>query len=550
MPAPKPAPYSFATTGAPAPWKVAARDGSPPLHPLARPHVVAAGRAFALLRAQGGWFAADQVGNIQGPLPVPPETVWMGMDGDDVMYAATREGALFRAATLASLTAADPWKPRATLAHPTSWDATAGLVIAATQAGVHLSTNGGASFQLAKVPSGFSPHAALARPDGVIVVTSEGGASPPIVSTDRGRTWRPATIAATQIKRAGSRIEATAPCPAVLAKDGKTWLAAEPLPAELAAKGWEHAVEVSTVAMALPETPRQSVLAPAAPDAKGGAPAPSTCERSQAGSLRAGSAVAEGPPCQFAECLRGATEAPPDPTPTELDFVGVATCPASADGKCADDAPHVREPSLAFADPDKRTMRIVKLPEGCRAARTLSAGGLSLLACADGASTKLFAGDPSTPFALETTLPVPPSQLGSLALAVDGTLLLRASWDTADKRAAFVRSPVSVGASNAWRSIAMGDALELRVAPGGSVLVLTAAPDDALSIALDASDGRKVLFPNVRLEGHLVDASLESGRLVLWTLPQIHRGRVLPGTPAARGDAQGRWLSVAGTLER
>ena len=257
-------------------------------------------------------------------------------------------------------------------------------------------------------------------------------------------------------------------------------------------------------------------------------------------------------PCELAECVRGTTDPEPELTRTQLSLAPGRCNGADADatGACRVGAVGTHPGDAVLADLEARGVRFLAPPTGCIPARASAIGGLPLLVCA-GETAALWAATPEGGWRSEGTLPVPARELGAVALASDGTVLVRASWSDAARRRAFVRAPRAAGDGSAWRELALGDALEVRVAPRGGALFLRALDGGrALAIELDAVSGRSVITPRVALTAHVVDVSVERTKLVLWMLPTMHRGRPPAGSVAARGAAEAFAIARDGSLQR
>jgi hypothetical protein len=323
-----------------------------------------------------------------------------------------------------------------------------------------------------------------------------------------------------------------APCATTLATDGSYRRGAAP---EVLG-GWAHLVDPTSLA-----TLR------AVPKSREG----SACEVAQEARVRTAKAVDAGTPCSFAACVRGTTDPEPELTRTHVALLPGRCADADADatGACRESATAVREPQTVLADLEDRKALFMTPPPGCRPRRAVAVGGLALLVC-EGATTTLWAAQPNGTWSGEGTLPIRPADVGTFALAADGTIVLRASWSDPAKRRAFVRAPHLAGDPAAWREISLGDALDVRVAPGGGALLLSAPEVDGktLAVTLDAPTGRSPLAAKIALDAHLVDVSIERGKLVVWTLPSMHRGAPPAGTPAARGAATGSVVAVDGSL--
>jgi hypothetical protein len=101
-----------------------------------------------------------------------------------------------------------------------------------------------------------------------------------------------------------------------------------------------------------------------------------------------------------------------------------------------------------------------------------------------------------------------------------------------------VRSPVALGSANAWRSIALGHAVEVRVAEGAGLLLIETghfAVPATSTLTLDRPGERRELARNIAVEGSLLDLYVNRDSLVARTMPfETHRERCQTLTASGR----------------
>ena len=111
--------------------------------------VVATGRKAAVVRRGRAFYAVHDDRGVEGPLALPEGVFWLGLDGEDTLFAARPEGTLFRLRDLARVRDPAAFEPIARIPAAVTWDVTAGLLVAAGGPYVFSSVDGGGLFRYA-----------------------------------------------------------------------------------------------------------------------------------------------------------------------------------------------------------------------------------------------------------------------------------------------------------------------------------------------------------------------------------------------------------------
>ncbi|WP_437990212.1 hypothetical protein [Sorangium sp. So ce145] len=546
-----------------------------------------------------GAFAVHQDLGVVGPLKLPAGFIWVGVAGqrDDALYAATPEGALHRAADVHAALRPDGFELRGSVPGATAWDAAGGLIAAAAGERVSVSADEGRTFTSAVVAPGKPVRAVLVRPDGVLVarVPAEapshgrpappGRAAPPgtFVSSDRGQTWARSTFQPRTLERAGSWIWNGDPdCPAVLSRDGRAWTRAAPANLLYDLPPFGLALSLSTTIIAQEAGARRSALVPPAPEppARGAAAVgrEPQCKEGGLGLTGIGEGGGGHGGCEGALCLRLDFRQPP-PTRTWLAAFDDGLCdPARVPpgGKCA--AHLVRPPTFAVVDQRAGAVTPVAAPEGCAQPVDLrNAAGVGVLVCrAAGGGAALFVRGAQGPWRAEGTHAIPADAIGRIIAAPDGTLLLllermrHASAPQREPLQALVRSPLPLGAPQAWRRVVVPDGVAAMPAPGGAAL-LASSPAASAGGRLDVSLDRPghpvlALARGVEVSQNLMRIEVHDGRVRVGVRPKpapelrgepwytrderwhvlTHGGELVPEAPPPGTPADARRFGPAG----
>ncbi|KYF67619.1 hypothetical protein BE15_33160 [Sorangium cellulosum] len=257
-----------------------------------------------------------------------------------------------------------------------------------------------------------------------------------------------------------------------------------------------------------------------------------------------------GVSCEGALCLLAGLPPRPPPTRTWLAAFGDGLCdPARVPpgGACA--AHLARPPTFAVVDQRAGAVTPVAAPEGCAQPVALrNAAGVGLLVCRGGGGiAALFVRGAQGPWRAEGSHAIPADAVEHLAAAPDGTLLLVGPTPpaSAPRRAplqVLVRSPLPLGAPQAWRRVVVPDGVAAQPAPGGAAL-LASSPADSAGGRLDVSLDRPghpvlVLARGVEVSQNLTKIEVHDGRVRLRVRPK-----------PAPGLLGNRWLSPPGPLD-
>lgn len=402
---------------------------------------------------------------------------WVGVDGDDAIYQVDEAGHVVRATFDAAMS--DSWEERAPVPGAQIWTASSGVLGAAVDDTLYVSTDGARTFHPTKPAPGSRIAFLGSRPDGVIVVQVRKGAEGALrtlISSDRGEHFS-STPRVPELTQVGAWIFSRC-ARAVLSSDGKTWVRVDDVDA-LGTPAISQIQDGSADPGALVANRRVSLFEPPAPP-----PHPDsvlTGDLSCSGSwhvtrrVHAPNAVDPGA-CVGVSCLDLRPEPSPYPTRTQVILLRDGACPAEhADttGRCRPDAPVLRAPHALFLDHQSSTARVSDLPSSCRPGSVRSAGGLAVLSCreVDGTSS-LYAATRTEPWRREANFHVPlTAESTRLQVAGDGTLLFEDRADGLREISAWVRSPMPVGAPGAWRELHQEGARAYSVTRGNGALV-------------------------------------------------------------------------------
>ncbi|WP_438019813.1 hypothetical protein WMF18_12425 [Sorangium sp. So ce315] len=549
-----------------------------------------------------GPFAVHADLGVIGPLKLPAGFTWVGLAGerDDALYVATPDGALHRAADVRAALRPDGFEPRGSVPGATVWDASGGLIAAAAGERVSVSSDEGRTFTSAVVAPGKAVRAVFVRPDGALVArvsaagapsrgrpAPPGRAAPPaspappgrppppaspaaadtFVSSDRGQTWSRSTFQPRAVERAGSWIWNGDPvCPAVLSRDGRTWTRAASVDLLYDHATFGGALYLSTAIRAREPGALRSALVPQAP-----APPPSRaaavgreppCKDDGAAGVVNSGLMGYRADCEGALCLLEDVPPRPPPTRTRIAAFGDGRCdPARVPpgGACA--AHLVRPPTFAVVDQRAAAVTPVAAPDGCAQPVALrNAAGVGVLVCrAAGGGAALFARGAAGPWRAEGAHAVPADAIEHIVAAPDGTLLLLAETPlaSAPRRAplqALVRSPLPLGAPQAWRRVVVPDGVAALPAPGGAALLASSPAASAgarLDVSLDRPDRPLLaLARGIEVPNDLTDIEVQDGRVRLFMRPEPDLG--LPGqrrrSPSGPRDEGWHVLTHGGAL--
>ncbi|WP_441293000.1 hypothetical protein ACSRUE_23765 [Sorangium sp. KYC3313] len=541
---------------------------------------IALGEHVAILAAKGGGadpaggaFAVDEKLGVVGPLKLSARFTWVGVAGQqiDALYAATPEGALHRAADVRDALRADGFEPRGNVPGATAWDAAGALIAAAAGERVSVSADEGRSFTSAVVVPGKAVRAVLVRPDGVLAAVVQApargqqpAAPDTFLSLDRGQTWKRSAFQPRAIERAGSWIwNGDASCPAVLSRDGRAWTrtAAKSLytTSLYARPTLGIALHLSPAIRAIEAGWLRSSVAPPAPEpprrgdaAVGREPRCKSDDGGVVGGI--GLMGAAGVSCGGALCLLESATPQPQPTRTRIATFGDGICePTSARPPGSDCAAHLtRPPTFAVVDHIASTVTPVAAPEGCPQPVALhAAAGIGVLLCRGGSGgATLFVRGAQGAWHAEGSQATPAEALKWVAAAPDGTLLLLEPTPPASARhreplQALVRSPLPLGAPQAWRRVTAPDGVAALPAPGGAAL-LASSPAASAGRRLDVTLDRPgqpalTLARDVEVSQDLTLMEMRDGQVRFRVRPNPApdvKARLGPRPPEPRGP---RW---------
>jgi len=477
--------------------------------------VVSANVDTAIVRTRRLVLAVSRTRGVLGSLSLPNKTTWVGLSGHNRIFAATADGTLYRA----DATSPFMFEQQVNIPGATRWDSGGSEVAVLANGALMRSVDEGASFVQVAVPDADVRELAI-RFDGVVVVQGNHratGLSDAWLASDGGAFQR-STFALSSLFRWGGIIGSSDECGTELAADGRTWIH------NPSALHWRNglsdwptqALETSSRLNVL-DNPPSLIERPRQP----GQDAPvlranrgRTCtghHATHAPAVKLASPATPGPHGAGASAISGRLDRDPPPYNTSLVWL--------SDG-LVEHGTISRVSQLALLSRHPASLGAVQAP--CAPARVFSTGGIGLVVCATNTvEASIFTIDREGHAFAEGALRVRSLDDLSLASAQDGTLLLRSQWGAAE-RGAFVRSPLALGSAGAWRSIPLEDAVEVRVADGGALLLITTGhvPLPAtFSLTLARPGERRELFHGIPVDGSLLDLHVNRDKLVARTKP-------------------------------
>lgn len=459
---------------------------------------------------------------VVGPLQPPQGATFLALDGDDAVFAGTKD-ALWRAP---DVLAAKKGQFQKVLAIPfaAGFSTAKGLVVAADAKNLHVSRDSGNTFSKVVPKVDVSIEHVFARSDGLIAIsgTDASGDEALWIAKD-GVTFVRSAFQPDRVAHEGTHLFAYG-CPGgILSSDGLTWVSWKgEYGTPFSTSRWGDPLTTSSTPRAfftgeLPTLSHPPAPAPDPNDTVTGKPGKCTHGGGLAAIGGLGRGRRRGGACVGVACVRAMLGELPRETPTQLAFY--------ADGDCERDAKHQCKPG-----PWKRAPHVWKkgggaplgLPAGCDPLRLLTAGGIGVLFCEkDAATTAIHTIGKDGVFHAEGT--VPAFAIDDLTIADDGTLVVhpacgaKAQGESGVCPEALVRSPAALGTATAWRTTRL-PGYAYRVLGAGSALVVAAHADDPqkLSLLVDRPGQPLVRLGNaVTVVGDLVDIEVEKDRIVL-----------------------------------
>lgn len=506
---------------------------------LGEPRMLAVGVAVSLHKTLAGIVALRDDLGVLGTIVLPEQAVWVGVDGQDQLWAASTDGGLWSASADDALSEGG-FKSRARFEGAQAWDANARYLAIAVKDRLHISEDYGKSWSVKTPAPGLELRKVFVRADGVIAViglmpSQDGPKRYTYLSPDAGSSWELSSFQPEQLRRDGAWIwNADMNCVAKLAADGKTW-SADPSLSQL--PGHHDAREAMlALSHSAPEVMPSALFAgakaatmtwPPAPKAPPAAlrhvdrapncqdPIPTAADLARARALQAQDQEQEQtrgvkpPACQGSRCLLRAAALPsPQSTTTHM---------LLHDGRC-DMASCARAPHSATFQEGVPGFSVQALPEGCRPRHLWSLKGLGVLWCA---------ADDTKDFTLYTRAAQGlwrqeyagrAQRFKGASVAEDGTIVLHGQCEGSRCMTSLVRSPLESGEQGAWRPIKVKDALWASAATAGRAIVL-AAPVEAqhqqVMIWEDTPQGQRRLATLDELELPLWGVESVEGQVVL-----------------------------------
>lgn len=533
-----PAPNLLAPATPAAPW-LAPPIKSAPWSLFGNTEAVAWGAGAALVRTDAGRFAATLDRGVLGPLALPAGAMWTGLGANNAVLAATPDGSLYRAGTIAAA-ARGSFSRVARVPGATTWGAAGRVVVAGAERDVFVSTDGGHHFRRRRIRHAAKVTRVFARADGAVVVraASSTGRHTATYVARRGRNFIRTRFQPDALRQDGAWIWEDSRCPALLSADGRHWVKPPRHPATLflTPERWTSMLWDSDDLLAVARSSRDGYVTATSPPAPPFSPARQIRRERHCGGvgggLEGGLADLRSRTCADWRCIRGANRPAPRQTRRRLAILEDASCDsrhANNYGDCASGAPLLHPPHLAIADRVTHRVALLAAPDGCaRPSRVRNLRGLSLLFCPGAGKTRVFALTPGNHFRAEEQLPVATAALTKARVAPDGTIAVYPVCHAHAHCRAFVRRPLVAGAAGAWREVAPPGATAFWVVGGGAILILS---DDGpargsrthlVTFALDTPTGSRDLATRVRLRDNPERLVVQNRRILL-EYKRVHR---------------------------
>ncbi len=493
------------------------------------------------------FFAVDRDRGVVGQLRLPRDTRWLGLGKKDRVLAATSRGRLYRSKNLDAACGHGGWTQVNRLPKATQWDAAAGLLLAATERHLFVSTDGGSSFRRTLLGMGKRAQITkfFTRYDGVIVAhlfrreadpTSEEWVR---ISRDAGRSWydSPYSVGVSDysLKRTGSWIHTRCGnTRVVLARDAKHWVwlrEADFLPDE---QVWKEMVDWSRngdhfARVARPSTTASYPLPPIFEPALEVSDWTRGCVGGRLVTSTKGHGAGRVSISRKPLAMIRNTVGPIiTSSRTMLRLLGDGLCAPSTTrhgGRCAPNMRHTRLPHAVIFDQHTANAAVKELPARCQPGATIDFSGLSLLLCAEPKRTRIYSIVRTGRWVDEGSLPVPTANLTEQfnaggAMAIDGTVGLVPRCTKPDC-AVFVRTSNQPAGPSRWRAVHIAGAIAYRILPAATVLGVVreqASNERRLlaSFVLDGlASGRRTLVSGVPFEQSFANVMVDRQRLVV-----------------------------------
>ncbi len=515
-------------------------------------HEIAAGIAASVVAVgypQTMRIAIDDAHGVLGPIDPPDDALWIGLGASDELLAATLDGSLY-AVPLTDSGRASAFALRYRIAGAKTWDAAGAWVAASDGDAIWISNDGGGSFRKSSPAKNAEVAVVLTRWDGVVVAQGPSGTW---ITRDAGRAWTESVFEPTRLARIGGLVwNADWACPVSLSADGKTWaretrdlLAVMSLISrDRELSHFDRATEAEH-----PVFDHLGVERPApasVPSASHAVVTANPCANDVPAAESDPPAIDvpflhSGTRCRGVSCMAGSGPASPAPTRRMRWFLNDGLCSAASPDDptfCADDSSVTRAPGIVLVDSDSQRVAVRRVPDGCAPVSLWNTAGLSLLLCEDPHGARVYAASGDATWSDEGALSFEAAKVYSPSTTGDGAIVMQIDCPGPRCRAES-RSPEPVGASAAWREVAVQEASSYRAVGGGLVLAaVRASPgdDDHLRIVVSKPDGgTDTLVAEVALTGDLVDLDVdEHDRLVVWL--------------RAGHESQQWWVSADGVL--
>lgn len=475
--------------------------------------MVVFGEHISLHRTAHGMIAVHANDGVIGPVTLPAQSTWAGVDGKDQIWASRySDGKLWRASSALKARTPEGFAEVKTIQGARAWDASGPFVVVATEQAIFLSSDHGTTWKERAIPVLDRILQIYVRGDGVLVAQGENETSLKLdeglpstwLSTTRGVSWTFSPYQPGVLERDGSWIwSGDSACVATLTDDGKAWSANPDLrrlpgerdPRELMLSltyGLHAPSRQDTIATTLtPSPPRNE-----APLHKG---LVATCQDPIMSDivLPPAEETSQGAPrgprqeiCEHISCLRGYTP-PPTSSVHESYMLADAQCTwpegvsAVSDPGCRHpEAKVTRAPHVVLWDRDVDSLEMGDTPEGCTPERVLNSRGLHVLLCRKNELSEVWTRTAKSPWAHEAILEVPAHKVHAITSSEDGTIVLHGACEATGCAPHHIRQPRASGVQDIWAAIDIPQSLTLLPLQAGNALVASQRGDQTTSLQL------------------------------------------------------------------
>ena len=484
----------------------ASKYAAPSLGPAS---LITFGERVSLHRTPQGIIAVHAERGVIGPVSLPAQSTWVGIDGADRIWVGKHDdGTLLMASDAEKARSPEGFTLIKTIPGARAWDVQGERVVVATEQVIHVGTREGKQWKERTVKDLDRILQVYAGTDGVLVAQGESEMSrgreidlpDTRISRDGGISWELSSYQPGKLKRHGSWIWSGDPtCVATLASDGVSWSADpdlthlpgyhDPREKMLSLTSELHVVaDPSRIATSETPAPPQATQ-PLHRGVQANCQDPILTNLATPPAEEEETDAGRGPklePCQGAACLRQSRPAA-TPTTHQLYMLADGTCQwrdeatRRSDPGCTPEmgSKLLSSPHLVLWERVQDTFTMHAPPAGCIPEKSFSSSGLHMILCRsreDAAALWTMRAEPDARWQEEAILPTTASRISNVSSTSDGTLILHGACDAQRCETSYLRAPGEVGEQDLWRALEVDGALMTLPVPGGRAIVASEVP--------------------------------------------------------------------------